>query len=300
VIVPAPAAILEIAAPDGARLRLRRHGKQTGPRIFVSQGNGFAIDGYFPFWRRFLDRFEVIAFDMRNHGQNPVGDISGHDYPHMAQDIEAVCQAARDEFGARPSAGLFHSMSAQSAVVQAIATGQRFDALVLFDPPNVPPDGDPAREPMLAYLRRLVAWAAERRSHFEDPTELAADYAATGAGRGWVEGAHELLARAVLRPEPGGGWRLACPPEFESSMYAQGITLDLWPRREDISGPVMLIGADPDRARPSPTALSNRALAREGAFDYAAIPGTGHLLQLAAPDACADATLAFLAGAGLR
>jgi pimeloyl-ACP methyl ester carboxylesterase len=233
---------------------------------------------------------------MRNHGQNPTGDIAAHDYPHMASDIAAVWQAARAEFGARPSAGLFHSMSAQSAVLQAIASGHRFDALVLFDPPNVPPGGDPAREPMLGYLRRLVEWAAGRRSHFTDPGELARDYAATGAGRGWVGGAHELVARAVLRPDQGCGWSLACPREYESSMYAQGIPLGLWPQRADIPGPVMLIGADPDRIRPSRTALSNRALARAGGFDHAVIPGTGHLLQFEEPDACADAALAFLDG----
>lgn len=297
--LPPPGAVIEVAAADGAVLRLRRHGNPLGPRLFVSHGNGFATDGYFSFWRRFLDRFDVVAFDMRNHGQNPVGDVAAHDYPHMAQDIETVWQAARAEFGVRPSAGLFHSMSAQSALLQAIATGRRFDALLLFDPPNVPPEGDPAREPMLAYLRRLADWASERRSQFADPAELARDYAATSAGSGWVQGAHELVARSVLRPDSGGGWSLACPRQYESSIYAQGIPLGLWPQRSEFAGPVMLIGADPDRTRPSPTALSNRALARDGGFDYTAIPGTGHLLQLESSDACADAALAFLTKVGL-
>jgi pimeloyl-ACP methyl ester carboxylesterase len=58
--------------------------------------------------------------------------------------------------------------------------------------------------------------------------------------------------------------------------------------------PVKLIGADPDTPYPAATGLSNRALAAEGGFDYAAIPGTSHLLQLEEPDACADAALDFL------
>lgn len=299
-IVPPPSAVIEVAVADDAIIRLCRHGNKQGSRLFVSHGNGFAIDGYFPFWRRFLDHFDVVVFDMRNHGQNPVGDIAAHDYAHMAQDITSVWQAARDEFGARPSAGLFHSMSAQSAALQAIGVGQFFEALVLFDPPNVPSEGDAAREPMLMYLRRLVEWAGGRREHFADPAELARDYAATGAGRGWVEGAHELVARSVLRSDPSGGCSLACPREFESSMYAQGIPLGLWPKWSDIPGAVKLIGADPERARPSPTALSNLALARDGGFDYTAIPGTGHLLQLEAPDACAEIALEFLESIGLR
>jgi pimeloyl-ACP methyl ester carboxylesterase len=42
------------------------------------------------------------------------------------------------------------------------------------------------------------------------------------------------------------------------------------------------------------TGLANRALASENGFDYAAIPGTTHLLQLEEPAACADAALEFL------
>jgi pimeloyl-ACP methyl ester carboxylesterase len=71
------------------------------------------------------------------------------------------------------------------------------------------------------------------------------------------------------------------------------------PRRAT-SGPVKLIGGDPERERPDPTALSNRALAMEGGYDYQALPGTGHLLQLEAPVACAEAAQEFLAGIGFK
>ena len=43
-----------------------------------------------------------------------------------------------------------------------------------------------------------------------------------------------------------------------------------------------------------PTAAANRALAREGGYDYEAVPETGHLLQIERPDACRDAMLPFL------
>jgi pimeloyl-ACP methyl ester carboxylesterase len=58
--------------------------------------------------------------------------------------------------------------------------------------------------------------------------------------------------------------------------------------------PVKLIGADPDTPYPAATGLSNRALAIEGGFDYIAIRGTSHLLQLEEPDICADVALEFL------
>jgi hypothetical protein len=39
----------------------------------------------------------------------------------------------------RKTAGLFHSMSARTAMKHAIEIGWCWDALVLLDPPNVPP-----------------------------------------------------------------------------------------------------------------------------------------------------------------
>jgi pimeloyl-ACP methyl ester carboxylesterase len=103
----------------------------------------------------------------------------------------------------------------------------------------------------------------------------------------------------VLRPA-GAGFELRCPRALEASMYEQGITLGLWPKAGDFAGPVKLIGGDPERERPDPTALSNQALAQEGGFDYLAMPGTGHLLQLEKPQACADAVQEFLAEIGLH
>jgi pimeloyl-ACP methyl ester carboxylesterase len=269
------------------------HGEARPARLFVSHGNGFASDGYFAFWRRFLPEYEIAVFDMRNHGHNAPGEPASHDYAHMMGDVDAVLRAVGDEFGPKPSAGLFHSMSAQSALLAALECAWRLDALVAFDPPNVPPDG-PARAAMLGYLDRLAAWAKTRRETFADPAELAAEYAATRSGRAWSEETRMLMARAVLREG-----RLSCPPAFEAWMYEQGATLDLWPRRTDFPGPVRLIGADPARGRPTATALSNRALADYGGFDYAAIPGTSHLLQLEAPDPCAEAAREFLKGVGL-
>jgi pimeloyl-ACP methyl ester carboxylesterase len=296
-----PHAEFAARSADGAILTVRRHGNvAAATRLYVSHGNGFAIAGYFRFWRHFLRDFEVVAFDMRSHGQNPRGDPAHHDYAHMVADIAAIGEAVEVGFGRKPAAGVFHSMSAQSALLQTIAGGAHFQALVLFDPPNVPAEGHPARPAMVAYEHKLARWAGHRHDHFADPVELAADYARTRSGRRWPPGTAALMAEAVLRPQAGGGRALACPRELEASMYLQGIDLGLWPRRADVAVPVALIGADPDCAYPAPTGLANRALAAEGGFDYAAIPGTSHLLQLEEPEACAAAALASLARFGLR
>ena len=297
--IPTPRAIINVAGAGGAVIRVRRHGNPDGSRLIISHGNGFAIDGYGAFWRGFLADFEVMAFDARNHGWNAASDPVDHDYAHMARDLDLVQAAAEAEFGRKPTAGLFHSMSAQAAMIAALEVGWRLDALVLFDPPNNPADGHPTRAAMLRYLDMLTAWAAGRRERFTEPGELAADYAAVRAGRHWSGGSHLAMAEAVLRQADRGGWRLRCPPALEASMYAQGIALDLWPKANAFPGPVKLIAGDPERERPDATALANEALAREGGYDYLAMPGTGHLLQLEKPQACADAVREFLVRVGI-
>ncbi len=297
--IPQPHARIEVRSDDGAVLRVRRHGDPRAPlRLFVSHGNGFAIDGYVDFWSRFLSGFEVVAFDMRSHGENPRADPAHHDYAHMVEDIDAIGRAVRAEFGAKPAAGLFHSMAAQSALLQTMQGAPHFEALILFDPPNVPAPDHPAYPAMVGYEHKLADWAKSRRDHFDAPEQLAADYARTRTGRRWASGASSLMARSVLRRE-GDGWGLVCPREGEASMYLQGIPLGLWPRSDAVPVPLTLIGADPECAYPAATGLSNRALAREGGFDYRAIPGTSHLLQLEEPAACADAALGVLARRGL-
>jgi pimeloyl-ACP methyl ester carboxylesterase len=295
-----PEILAEIAveSADGAVLLVRRHGNPRAPvRLLVSHGNGFAIDGYIDFWGRLLAEFDIVAFDMRSHGHNPVAEPANHDYAHMARDIDAVGRAVRAEFGRKPSAGLFHSMSAQSALLQTISSTEagpvHFDALVAFDPPNVPAPGHPVHDAMVGYEHKLARWASDRPMRFADPADLAGDFAATRSGRRWASGAAIAMARAVLRRD-GEGWELVCPREREASMYLQGIDLGLWPRQDDVPIPVALIGADPDCPYPAATALSNLMLAREGGFDYRAIPGTSHLLQLEEPALCAEAALAAL------
>jgi pimeloyl-ACP methyl ester carboxylesterase len=299
--VPAPHATLELVMGDGAVIRVRRHGRvDAAVRLLMSNGNGFAIDGYYPFWGPLAERFEVVAFDFRNHGQNPpaASGRDGHTYAQMTLDLERVIREVDRQWGRKPSVGVFHSMSARTAMKHAIEVGFPWQALILFDPPNVPPPGHPTYEAMDTFEHRLAEWAMKRPNRFADPSELARQYAETRAHANWVPGTHELMARAVLRRE-GDGWVLSCARELEASIYLQAMTLNLWPRADAYGGPVKLIAADPQaKGAPAP-AFANRALAEEGGYAYEAIEGTGHMLQIQKPEECRRAMLDFLAEQGI-
>ena len=284
---------------DGAQIAVRRHGDPNARvRIFASNGNGFAIDGYLPFWQLLCPRYDVVVFDMRNHGRNPASATPNHDYDHMARDMGEIHTGVSARFGPKPSVGAFHSMSGRAAMKDAVETAWRWDALVLFDPPDIPPEGHKLFDMMVKFEYRLADWAKSRPSRFADPSGQEAEYAKGRAAAKWVEGAHGLMARSILRPA-GDGWELCYPGEIEAETYVANIPMNLWPKASEFGGPVLLVGADPDVERPSPTAITNKAMAEEGGYDYVAIPGTGHMLQLEAPKACVEAMETFLARHGL-
>lgn len=289
-----PQDVFEVASDDGARFKIRRGGKPGGVRLFVSNGNGFAADGYRVFWEPLLADFDLILFDMRNHGRNePVG-ADRHTYFQMARDLGAIFHDVTKRLGKARSVGIFHSMSARAAMKHAVQMEWVWDALVLFDPPNVPPRGHPHYEPMRNFELKLSQWAAGRQDVFSSPSELRDFWATSRTQSKWHSAAREDMANAVLRADGRGAYELRCRREYESTIYLAALTLDLWPSASEFAGPVKLIGADPDDRGGPPIGPANRALATEGKYEYEAIPGSGHMLQLEYPEACRDALISFL------
>jgi pimeloyl-ACP methyl ester carboxylesterase len=124
--LPTPNDTFGVEMNDGAVIHLRRYGDPGGVRLFVSHGNGFAIDGYLPFWGPLGERFDLVLFDMRNHGRNAPCGGDGHHYAQMARDMENVYQGVDAYLGAKPAVGVFHSMSARAAMKHAIEIGWRW------------------------------------------------------------------------------------------------------------------------------------------------------------------------------
>jgi pimeloyl-ACP methyl ester carboxylesterase len=286
----------DVPLEDGAIIRVRRHGDSGGVRILLSHGNGFAADGYFPYWQHLLASFDLVVFDFRNHGQNVPVVPPHHTYEQFTRDLECIVRAVKLRLGERPTVGLFHSMSARTAMKHAIEVGWCWDALVLFDPPNVPPPDHPLYPSMEAFEKRLIDWARRRRRYFQTIDELAQEYLQSRVTARWVPGEHDLMARSVLRKRlEGDGYEVVCDPQNEAAIYAQALTLNLWPRASEFAGPVKLIGCDPNMKAAAGTGPANQALAIEGGYDYSFVEGTGHLLQVEKPQECARLTVQFLA-----
>ena len=284
---------------DGAVIRIRRHGNPDGPRLALAHGNGFAIDAYFPFWRLLSDDYDLVLYDQRNHGWNPRHEVSRHDLPHFVSDLQSLRTVIDDAFGDKPTVGVFHSISAITAIWHALDHGWQWAGLALFDPPLIPSPGHPLYEDARTFELGLSEWAASRPERFADVKSLAERFAASKSLSRWVPGAHELMARTITREDPTTGERtLRCPPLGESRVYKTNAGLDLCPYLGGLAGPLMVVGSDPEAPHALAPSRGNRAMHAEHGYDWASIKGTSHMLQVERPDACADTLKAFLGRIG--
>ncbi|MGE3246962.1 MAG: alpha/beta fold hydrolase [Beijerinckiaceae bacterium] len=286
--------VLEVAIPNGAGLVIRRYARPGRPRLLLSHGNGFAIDGYRCFWKLLAADYELVLFDQRNHGRNPLGPVESHSVAAMAGDHPAVGEAVEKAFGPRYTAGLFHSVSSIAAIRASLEHQASWDALILFDPPLIAPEGNPLRAKGQKIDDILSAFARDRQHRFADPAELAAQYR-NQIGREWVESADLDMARAVTRAAADGGFELCCPGEYEARIYLDNAQFDSYAALSSLRQPTFIIGADPSHGRPMPPALVGPEAAARHGIPHAIVPGTGHMLQLEKPELAARHAMDFLA-----
>ena len=293
--LPEPDEIIPLTMGDGAKITIRRHGNPNGRRIILSHGNGFASDAYFPFWRYLLPEYDVILYDQRNHGWNPRHDlIIHHDVPWFSSDLEELLNKIKRHCGEKPTFGVFHSISAITAIRHALEFGWKWQGLLLFDPPFVMPPTHDLHGLSQDFELRLANWAAERPAVFRSPLELAKQLKNSKSLNRWVTGAHELMARSILRAQQNSNeWTLCCPPVGESRVYTTNASMNLTPHFGELDGPLKIIAGDPHDPHARSPALVNRALHQQYRHCWQAIPGTTHMLQLEKPELCAKITKEF-------
>lgn len=286
-------------ACDGASILARRYRKDGAPRLLLSHGNGFGIDGYRKFWEPLTQDYDVVVYDLRNHGRNPLHDVDQHTIANMAADHGRVLAAVTTAFGKRPTAGLFHSVSSIAAIMAVHLHGTAWDALVLYDPPLIAPEGNELRGNVQGVDNFFADMARKRQSRFDSVEELADIYSARLA-RDWAPGAAFDMAEGTTRPSANGGFELSCPGEYEARIYLNNASTESWTAMASLPrATTMILGADPNVPRPLAPAKVGPAAAAHHGLRHVIVPGTNHMLQVEKPADCVRETKAFLREVGL-
>ena len=295
--VPTPSAIAEIQLDDGASIFVRRHGNPAGPRVLLTHGNGLAADLYYPFWSLLTERFDLMLYDLRSHGWNPVGDLRSQSFPVLVSDNRDVLAAIAREFGEKPTIGVYHSVSALVALLHELREDAGFAALVLFDLPICPPAGAP--EDLEVSLGRVAARTRKRQERFASRDEFVESLRGSRAFERMQPGMVELFAETTLRASAGGGYELSCPIEHEAVIYEYGfgwaMQTQLALERVPLKCPVKAVGSDPTVPYSFLPGMDLQTLTM---LNYDFLPDTTHFLQLEEPQACAGVMIEFLEWCG--
>jgi pimeloyl-ACP methyl ester carboxylesterase len=297
--VPEPFDTLELEMADGGIIYVRRHGNSDGPRIVLSHGNGLASDLYYPFWVHFLDRFEVVVFDLRNHGWNPVGSLRQHHFANFTWDMAEVLRAVAASWGSRTTLGALHSASSLAALHYVLRAGPVFDGLVLFDPPLIPPLGHPIEQRMLDDQDRLVSRTLRRQDRFDAPAQLVESLSRAPQFSAVATDIIDLYAHSTLKRDEAGGYELRCPREFEAKIYGGNLDSTIAMQMGSFAAPCLVLGGDPTTEHAGVPSLLCADLFPKWGISHDYVPGTGHFLQLEQPRQCAEKTIAFFDSLGL-
>lgn len=221
--------------------------------------------------RRLADRREVIAVDMRNHGESP--RAPSQSYPDMAADLAEVITA----IGA-PVDLLGHSMGGKAAMQLALTQGTLIRRLVVADIAPVPYDHDQSR-----HIQAMRALDLDRlTTRGEADRRLAATVTDPGL--------RAFFLQSLDLKAPGGPrWRLNL-----DVLEAEMAKIVGWPGTEGhFDGPTLfLTGADSHYVRPE---HRDRIRALFPKARFAKLPGAGHWLHADKPREFEDTVRVFLA-----
>ncbi len=290
--VPEPTSTCDVQLDELAVTTVRRYGNPVGPRLVLSHGNGLAVDPYYPFWSILVNDFDLMVYDLRNHGSNKVGIQQDHNIPVLISDHDLILAAVTRKFGKKPTVGVFHSLS---ALITLLSLSKAYSALVLFDPPLCKPTASESE--FIQSAERMAAMIRNRTVRFKSEQQYAEVLAIIPGFGSVVPGVRELIARSTLRRSADGlAYELRCPREYEAQIaeYVRSFSplLDL----TTLTCPTKVIGADP--TLPS-TYLPTFDLHHVSAVDYDFLPGASHFLQLEQPELCAAMLREFLESQGI-
>ena len=290
--VPEPLATLDVVLDEHTVTTVRRHGNPSGPRLVLSHGNGFAVDAYIPFWSLLVNDFDLMVYDLRNHGWNSVGAQQDHNIPTLISDHDLIRDAIVREFGAKPTTGVFHSLS---TLVTLLSFGTAYAALILFDPPLCKPAA--CEMSFIAAAEQTAAMIRRRTEQFKSRQQFSNALAFNPVFDRIVPGSRSLIARTTLRRSASReNYELRCPRDYEAQIaeYVRSFSplLDL----SMLNCPTKVIGADPTLPY---TYLPTFDLSHAAAVDYDFVPGTSHFLQLEQPERCAALVKSWLTTIGI-
>ena len=243
-----------------------------------------------------MDDFDLVIYDLRNHGWNTSGALENHNVPSFVRDHNCILEAIDRHYGEKPKIGVFHSVSSMitlmstSVLATASAQNSAYSALVMFDPPLCKPGA--SQEKLDAAAEKTAAQTRRRSYRFKSREQFIELLGFLPTFKHVVPGVRELMASTTLRKSANGdGYELCCPPEYEAQIIDYVRSFSPLLNLDELYCPTKVIGADPTLPY---SYLPTIDLSDILSVDYDFLPDTTHLMQLEQPEECVATMREFL------
>ncbi len=218
-----------------------------GELVTLHHANGFCAAMLALVAAGLRERFRVVAFDARGHGDStavdPDSDPEAYAWTRMAEDYRAALEGTLERTGhSRVALGIGHSFGGVLSLHVAAARPGLFERVLLCDPVILPRTA-PGEPPPPGRSRELSEATRRRRRHFASPEDAYDHFASRGLFREFRAEALALYVAEGLAPDAEGGLRLKCAPEVEAAIFAHSGRIDVFGIAGRIETPVRFLHA---------------------------------------------------------
>jgi esterase len=255
---------------NGLRLRYLEWGNPGAPPVVCVHGYTSSAEAFNALARRIQDRVNVLAMDVRGHGESAWSPEGAYQYADQAGDLAALV----DRLGLDRVVLIGTSMGGIVAMAYAGQHADRLRGLVIND---IGPEVETGSN----RITGLVGSRPERFASLDEALAYRREISPITAARPLED--QEETALGVLRQGSDGRWVWKMDPAYIEQRVKRGAPARpaLWPALETLACPTLVIwGTESDvlsetQAKRMVTALPKGELV--------AVPGIGHAPTLVEP-----------------
>ena len=271
---------------DGIRLAVTDHapGRTDRRAMVLAHATGFCRAVWDPVVEAFRERFRVVVYDQRGHGDSDKPD-GAYEWRTFVSDLAALIRA----MDLRGVIGVGHSMGGASVAGVAADFPSLVGTAVLIDPVLVPRlDPESRRESSSL----LAAGARRRRMVWESHDQMFETYARRPAFAAWRSDVLRAYVERGSFVRDDGRVELLCPGEIEARVFdaaSRSASLDYVSRIEQ---PTLLVAGGSSPTLPVDLARQAASMLRRGRLET--LPGVGHFVPMEAPERVVESMRGFL------
>lgn len=213
----------------------------AGETLLIAHATGLCGAMYQLLADYLTDRFRVVAFDFRGHGDSSGASDIDYGWERMAEDVAAVVE----HIGGGPIHGFGHSMGGAALLLAERNAPSTFRSMLLFEPIIFSSEFSTEGQNLMA------AGARRRRLEFESRADVLSRYASRPPFNRVLSGFLASYVDNGFAEQPDGRVRLKCLPEVEARIFSNGGRVELT-AVEQITTPIAVaVGHDEPGSNPS-------------------------------------------------